>query len=103
MRTRQEPQTALAVVFFVLGLVGGVVHWRHDRRSFWFYGPLVFTVTLVLVYYMNFKYGASQAPELGETVQREVRDRDYFYLWSSRLGECGLRSDWWPFGGPLPK
>jgi hypothetical protein len=30
---------------------------------------------------MNFKYGASQAPELTD-VPREVRDRDYFYLWS---------------------
>jgi hypothetical protein len=75
-------QTFLAVLFFGLGLVGGYVHWRRDRRSFWFFGPLVFTVTLLLVYYMNFKYGASQAPHLGETVAREVRDRDYFYLWS---------------------
>jgi hypothetical protein len=40
------------------------------------------TVTLALIYYMNFKYGSSQSPELGETVLREVRDRDYFYLWS---------------------
>src|SRR5205085_2721900 len=32
--------------------------------------------------YMNFKYGASQSPELGNSVQREVRDRDYFYIWS---------------------
>lgn len=75
-------QTFLAVLFFGLGIVGGYVHWRRDRRSFWFFGPLVFTVTLLLVYYMNFKYGASQSPHLGETVAREVRDRDYFYLWS---------------------
>jgi hypothetical protein len=39
-------------------------------------------VTLALIYYMNFKYGSSQAPGLGDTVPREVRDRDYFYLWS---------------------
>jgi hypothetical protein len=39
-------------------------------------------VTLALIYYMNFKYGSSQSPELGEGVPREVRDRDYFYLWS---------------------
>ena len=36
----------------------------------------------MLIYYLNFKYGYSQAPELGDTVEREVRDRDYFYLWS---------------------
>jgi hypothetical protein len=41
----------------------------------------MFTMTLVLIYYLNFKYGASQSPELSG-VAREVRDRDYFYLWS---------------------
>ena len=74
-------QSALAVLFLALGVGGGVVHWKHDRASFWFFGPLVFTVTFALVYYMNFKYGASQAPDLTD-VPREVRDRDYFYLWS---------------------
>ncbi|MEO8623717.1 MAG: hypothetical protein ABI625_21740, partial [bacterium] len=34
-----------------------------------------------LIYYLNFKYGASQSPDLSG-VNREVRDRDYFYLWS---------------------
>ena len=75
-------QRVLALLFLGLGLAGGWAHWRHDRRSFWFFGPLVFTVTVLLVFYMNFKYGHSQAPELGGTVEREVRDRDYFYLWS---------------------
>ena len=74
-------QSMLAMLFLGLGIAGGVVHWRRDRASFWFFGPLVFTVTFVLVYYMNFKYGASQAPGL-TGVEREVRDRDYFYLWS---------------------
>jgi hypothetical protein len=78
----QGAQRALAVLFLALGVLGGVVHWKRDRRSFWFFGPLVFTVTFALVYYMNFKYGFSQAPELAGTVDREVRDRDYFYLWS---------------------
>ena len=75
-------QGALAAVFLVLGLLGGWVHWRRDPRSFAFFGPLMFTMTLLLIYYLNFKYGASQDPELGDSVQREVRDRDYFYLWS---------------------
>ena len=75
-------QTLLALVFLALGAAGGIVHWRRDRRSFWFYGPLVFSVTVALVFYMNFKYGYSQAPELGAMVEREVRDRDYFYIWS---------------------
>jgi hypothetical protein len=75
-------QNGLAVLFLSLGLIGGWVHWKRDRRSFWFFGPLVFTVTFALIYYMNFKYGASQAPELRDSVPREVRDRDYFYIWS---------------------
>ena len=79
---RPAAQTVLAVVFLVLGLFGGYVHWRRDRRSFMFFGPLMFTLTLALIYYMNFKYGYSQAPQLGDAVEREVRDRDYFYLWS---------------------
>ncbi|MFL5618822.1 MAG: DUF2723 domain-containing protein [Gemmatimonadaceae bacterium] len=79
--TQGALQRALAALFLGLGIAGGVVHWRRDRASFWFFGPLVFTVTFALVYYMNFKYGASQAPEV-VGVEREVRDRDYFYLWS---------------------
>jgi Protein of unknown function (DUF2723) len=75
-------QGMLASVFLVLGLLGGWVHWRRDPRSFAFFGPFMLTVTLALIYYLNFKYGASQDPDLGDTVQREVRDRDYFFLWS---------------------
>jgi hypothetical protein len=74
-------QNLLGALFLVLGLLGGYVHWQRDRRSFWYFGSLMFTMTLVLIYYLNFKYGASQAPEL-TGVAREVRDRDYFYLWS---------------------
>ena len=74
-------QSILAAIFLVLGLAGGYIHWQRDRRSFWYFGSLMFTMTLALIYYLNFKYGASQDPGL-EGVQREVRDRDYFYLWS---------------------
>jgi hypothetical protein len=46
---------------------------------------------------MNFKYGASQDPELAG-VAREVRDRDYFYLWSysawSVWAALGLAALW---------
>ena len=78
----QQLQSALAVIFLLLGVGGGLVHYARDRRSFWYFGPFVFTVTLLLIYYLNFRYGASQAPHLGESVAREVRDRDYFFLWS---------------------
>jgi transmembrane protein TMEM260 (protein O-mannosyltransferase) len=75
-------QAVLAALFLVLGLFGGWTHWKRDRQSFWFFGPLMLTLTLLLIVYLNFKYGYSQETQLGDTVQREVRERDYFYLWS---------------------
>ena len=75
-------QKMLATLFLLLGGLGGYVHWKRDRRSFSYFGPLMLMVTLALIYYMNFKYGSSQSPQLGDSVPREVRDRDYFYLWS---------------------
>ncbi len=79
---RPGVQALLGAVFLVLGLFGGWVHYKRDRRSFWYFGTLMFSMTLFLIYYLNFKYGATQAPELAGSVEREVRDRDYFYLWS---------------------
>jgi len=78
----QGLQFILAFVFLGLGLLGGWIHWQRDRKTFWYFGPLMFTMTLALIYYLNFKFGWSQAPELGNSVAREVRDRDYFYIWS---------------------
>ncbi|MCE9601048.1 MAG: DUF2723 domain-containing protein [Gemmatimonadetes bacterium] len=75
-------QGALAAFFLILGLLGGWVHYRRDPKSFAFFGPLMLTLTFILIYYLNFRYGASQSPELGQNVDREVRDRDYFFLWS---------------------
>jgi hypothetical protein len=76
----QGAQSILAALFLTLGLVGGWVHYRRDRSSFWYFGTLMFLATLGLIYYLNFKYGASQNP--GLEAPHEVRDRDYFYLWS---------------------
>ncbi len=73
-------QALMAAAFLVLGLFGGWVHFQRDRRSFWYFGSLMFTMTLVLIYYLNFKLGASQDP--GSNAPHEVRDRDYFFLWS---------------------
>ncbi len=75
-------QLALASLFLALGLLGCVVHYQRDKSSFAFIAPLIFTLTPLLIFYLNFKYGHSQALELGDSVPREVRDRDYFYLWS---------------------
>jgi hypothetical protein len=79
----QTLQAVLAALFLVLGLFGGWVHWKRDRQSFWFFGPLMLTLTGLLIYYLNFKYGYTQAQQLGvDQALAEVRDRDYFYLWS---------------------
>ena len=56
-RTRRGLQGLLAGIYLLLGLAGGYAHYKRDRRSFWFFGPLMFTMTLALIYYMNFKYG----------------------------------------------
>jgi hypothetical protein len=79
--TMQGTQFVMAFVFLALGVLGGYVHWQRDRRTFWYFGPLMFTMTLALIYYLNFKYGWSQDPG-AQDVAREVRDRDYFYIWS---------------------
>jgi hypothetical protein len=76
-------QNVLGALFLVLGLFGGYVHFHRDRRSFWYFGALMFTSTLLLIYYLNFKYGATQPAGPEVTLdQKEVRDRDYFFLWS---------------------
>jgi hypothetical protein len=74
------PQALLAATFLVLGLFGAWVHYQRHRQSFWYFGTLMFTMTLLLIYYLNFKLGNSQDP--GSQAPHEVRDRDYFFLWS---------------------
>ncbi len=99
-------QNAAAALFLILGAFGAYAHWRYDRRSMWFFAALVFTVAPALIWYMNFKYGSSQAPELGQSVAREPRDRDYFYLWSystwSVWVACGLMWLWESLAGAIP-
>jgi hypothetical protein len=73
-------QALLASCFLVLGLLGAWIHYQRDRRTFWYFGPLMVTTSLVLIYYLNFKLGSSQDP--ASAAPREVRDRDYFFLWS---------------------
>src|SRR2546427_5493016 len=74
----------LAVVFGSLGLLGAWRHWKADKRSALAITSLMFTFTLLLIFYLNFKYGFSQyldKPQLA----REVRERDYFYIASFAL------------------
>jgi len=67
-------------IFTLLGLGGLWALWRSDRRAGLAALALLGTLSLGLVYYMNFKYGFSQYP--GEDLPREVRERDYFFIGS---------------------
>ena len=82
------PQALLAAAFLVLGLFGGWVHFQRDRRSFWYFGSLMFTMTLVLIYYLNFKYGASQDPGVASAA-RSARPRLLLPLELLGVGRVG--------------
>src|SRR3954451_10182998 len=68
-------------VFTVLGLTGLWELWKRDRRAGLAGVALLATLSLGLVYYMNFKYGFSQYPN-EPSLPREVRERDYFFVGS---------------------
>jgi hypothetical protein len=68
-------------LFSFLALVGAGALWRRDRRAFWASATLMVTLTFLLIFYLNFKYGYSYPvdPSKGR-VLREVRERDYFFV-----------------------
>jgi hypothetical protein len=71
----------VTAVFTVLGLSGLWALWKSDRRAGLAALALLGTLSVGLVYYMNFKYGFSQFPG-EESLPREVRERDYFFIGS---------------------
>jgi hypothetical protein len=75
-------QMMLALTAMLLALLGASTHARADKSTFVLMAALVGTLTVALIFYLNFKYGFSESPDLAATVPREVRDRDYFFLWS---------------------
>src|SRR5256886_14311308 len=74
----------LAVVFASLGLLGAWRHWKADRRAALAMTALMATFTLLLIFYLNFKYGFSQMLDRPQ-LAREVRERDYFFITSFAL------------------
>ncbi len=68
-------------LFTMLGVLGALSLWWKDVRAAAGSTALMFTLTLLLIFYLNFKYGFSihTNPALGE-VPREVRERDYFFV-----------------------
>jgi len=72
-------QQLLAIGFAGLGLLGARRHWRADRTSAATMTALIGTLTLLLVFYLNFKWGYSQ-PYNTPGLAHEVRERDYFFI-----------------------
>ena len=72
-------QRVIAVVFAFVGGIGAMRHWHADKRTALAMSVLVFTFTLALVFYLNFKYGFSLHPEQ-PLAAHEVRQRDYFFM-----------------------
>ncbi|MGH7701289.1 MAG: glycosyltransferase family 117 protein [Gemmatimonadales bacterium] len=71
----------LAVIFLALGGLGAWRHWAADRRSALAMTALVGFLTVLLIFYLNFKYGYSWDLDRRD-LAREVRERDYFYIGS---------------------
>lgn len=68
-------------LFTALGLVGLWNLIRREARAGIAALALLGTLTVALIFYLNFKYGFSQHP--GQTdLPREVRERDYFFVCS---------------------
>ena len=81
-RDWSEPLRRIAMALFALiGLNGAMALWRHDKRAASASTVMMVTVTVLLVWYLNFKYGYSYPtdPAKGD-VAREVRERDYFFV-----------------------
>ena len=76
----------VTVLFGLLGVYGAINHWRRDRISFAYFATLLATLSLGLVFYLNFKYGYSIAVEqYPNREMHEVRERDYFFIVSFSL------------------
>ena len=66
-------------LFASLGLYGAVQHLRRDSATGLYVLALFATLSIGLVFYLNFPYGFSLASPSPEDVH-EVRERDYFFI-----------------------
>ncbi len=74
------PAASLAMAFFTtLGLVGLWNLIRREARAGVAALTMLGTLTVALVFYLNFKYGFSQHLDQPD-LPREVRERDYFFV-----------------------
>jgi hypothetical protein len=91
-------RTWMTLLFTALGMAGLWSVWRADRAIFAYLVTLLATLTIALVYYLNFKFGYSINPEVEDRLLHEVRERDYFFvasfaLWGVLAG-IGLTGVW---------
>jgi hypothetical protein len=91
-------RTPVSLFFLIMGFWGLWVVWKGDRGAFFLLAGLTATVTVGLVFYLNFKYGYSLAPHIPDRTMHEVRERDYFFivsfgLWGVLAG-LGLTALW---------
>jgi hypothetical protein len=77
-------QGAATVLFGLTGLGGLWSILKKDRRAGIAALAMLGTLTLALVFYLNFKYGFSMYPDRQDITSdmREVRERDYFFVCS---------------------
>ena len=67
-------------LFAVLGIIGCLEHRKRDKAS-WIYVLALFgTLSVALLWYLNFKYGYSLAAPVPDRELHEVRERDYFFI-----------------------
>jgi hypothetical protein len=86
------------LLFTGLGIHGALEHFRKDRVSWWYVVTLFTTLSVALVFYLNFKYGFSIEDPMGDVTAHEVRERDYFFIvsfsiWGLWAG-MGISSLW---------
>ena len=68
------------MLFTGLGVWGAIEHARRDRASFAYVLTLFATVSITLVWYLNFRYGYSLQAPVQDRDLHEVRERDYFFI-----------------------
>jgi hypothetical protein len=91
-------RTPFTLFFLALGLTGLYAAFRADRALGAYLAVLALTLSVALVYYLNFKYGYSLSPEITGPNTHEVRERDYFFIGSfvlwGMLSGVGLAWAW---------
>ena len=86
------------LLFLLLGLLGLYAIARADSGWFVYFATFAATLTIGLVFYLNFKFGYSLAPTITDLLLHEVRERDYFFIGSfalwGMLAGIGLTRAW---------